>query len=192
MAAHSSRRRRCLCCNELFHPDPRNRTRQRHCCEPACRHASKQASQARWLAKAGNASYFRGDGNTERNRAWRQAHPGYWKRSPDPGTQQDSSSAQQAHHQEDTPKQAEHAQQDSLSPQLPLVVGLIAKLTDSTQQETIDGSVRRLHALGQQVIAQSAASGSHLFSALLSTAEALPGRSTSPRPATHRNPTPPL
>ncbi len=192
MAVPTRRRRRCLCCKELFHPDPRNRTRQRHCSASDCRRASKKASQARWLTKSGNAGYFQGAANTERNRAWRDANPGYWKRSQGSRTQQDSSSGQVVDHQEDTTPQAELAQQDLFLPQLPLVVGLIAKLTDSTQQETIDGSVRRLHALGQQVMAQSAAGGSPLLSAILTTAEALPGRSASPCTATHRNPTPPL
>jgi hypothetical protein len=188
MAAQSCRRRRCLFCNELFHADPRNRRRQRYCCEADCRRASKQASQARWLSKPGNANYFRGAANTERNRAWRRANPGYWKRSRGSGTQQDLSSAQQTHHQEDTAKQAALAQQDPLTLQLPVVVGLIAKLTDSTQQETIDGSVRRLHALGQQVMAQSPATGSLLLSGLRRTAEALPGRPH--RRAAPRNPNP--
>ena len=144
-----------LHCNELYQPDPRNRTRQRYCSEAACRRASKQASQARWLAEPGNAEYFRGAANTERNRAWRRANPGYWKGSQGSGTQQDPSSSQRADNQEDKASQAGIAQQDPSRVQLAVFVGLIAKLTDSTQQETIDGSVRRLHALGQQVMAQS-------------------------------------
>ena len=72
--------------------------------------------------------------------------------------------------------QAETAQKDPLFVQLAVFVGLIAKLTDSTQQETIDRSVRQLHALGNEVLAQScAAEGteSRLLSCLMQTA-ALP------------------
>jgi hypothetical protein len=42
-------RRKCKCCLKLFRPDPRNRHHQRYCSVPACRAASKAASQARWL-----------------------------------------------------------------------------------------------------------------------------------------------
>jgi hypothetical protein len=48
------RRRKCRHCGELFHPDPRNQYHQKYCSEPACRRASKTASQKRWLAKSHN------------------------------------------------------------------------------------------------------------------------------------------
>ena len=38
-------RRKCKCCLKLFRPDPRNRHHQRYCSVPACRAASKAASQ---------------------------------------------------------------------------------------------------------------------------------------------------
>jgi hypothetical protein len=47
-------RRKCKCCLKLFRPDPRNRRHQRYCSTPACRRASKGASQARWLAQPEN------------------------------------------------------------------------------------------------------------------------------------------
>ena len=53
-------RRKCKCCLKLFRPDPRNRRHQHYCSALACRAASKAASQARWLAKPENQSYFRG------------------------------------------------------------------------------------------------------------------------------------
>ena len=73
-------RRKCKCCLKLFHPDPRNRRHQRYCSARACRAASKTASQARWLAKPENQSYFRGAVNVARVRAWRSRHPGYWRK----------------------------------------------------------------------------------------------------------------
>ena len=173
MAAPMCRRSRCLHCNELYKPDARNRSRQRYCSQPDCRRASKRASQARWLAKPGNAEYFRGAANTERNRCWREANPGYWKRSGRSCTQQDACSAEDAEDQEVMGSQAEGTQQDPLLMQLAVFVGLIAKLTDSTQQETIDRSVRRLHALGNEVLAQSQetqAAESLLLSCLLRAA----------------------
>ena len=57
-------RRKCKCCLKLFRPDPRNRRHQHYCSALACRAASKAASQARWLAKPENQSYFRGPAGT--------------------------------------------------------------------------------------------------------------------------------
>jgi len=88
------RRRKCLCCGELFRADPRNRRHQRHCGKAACRKASKAASQRRWLAKAENRDYFQGAINVARVQAWRAAHPGYWRRAragTAPALQEDSS-----------------------------------------------------------------------------------------------------
>ena len=73
-------RRKCKCCLKLFRPDPRNRHHQRYCSAPACRAASKAASQARWLTKPENQGYFRGPVNVARVQAWRSRHPGYWRR----------------------------------------------------------------------------------------------------------------
>ena len=54
----SSAARKCLCCNEKFHPDARNRRHQQYCEKDACRKASKAARQARWLAKPENPNHF--------------------------------------------------------------------------------------------------------------------------------------
>jgi len=71
------RRRTCASCGESFTPDPRNARHQRYCGQPACRAASKRASQAKWLAKPENRNYHRGAAAVARVQAWRQAHPGY-------------------------------------------------------------------------------------------------------------------
>ena len=79
-------RRKCRCCRKLFHPDPRNRRHQRYCSAPACRAASKAASQARWLAAPENQDYFRGPMNLARVREWRSRHRGYWRKKRRAGT----------------------------------------------------------------------------------------------------------
>jgi hypothetical protein len=60
---------------KLFRPDPRSCHHQRYCSVPACRAASKVASQAHWLAKLENQDYFRGSitsgGSTRGGRAVR-------------------------------------------------------------------------------------------------------------------------
>ena len=76
----SPSRRKCRCCNQFFVPDPRTSDRQRYCSKPACRQASKAASQRRWLSRNGNGDYFRGPTAVGRVQRWRQRHPGYWRR----------------------------------------------------------------------------------------------------------------
>lgn len=51
---------KCLFCGELFRVDRRNARHQKYCPEPACRKASKAASQRAWLAKPENRDYFCG------------------------------------------------------------------------------------------------------------------------------------
>ena len=72
-----NKRRRCLQCRHLFHRDPRTRTQQRFCAAPACRAASKKASQQRWLRKPENRDYFCGAQHVNRVRAWRAKRPEY-------------------------------------------------------------------------------------------------------------------
>jgi hypothetical protein len=70
-------RRKCKCCLKLVRPDPRNRRHQCYCSAPACRAASRAASQVRWLSSPENQSYSRGPIHVARVRAWRSRHPGY-------------------------------------------------------------------------------------------------------------------
>lgn len=77
----------CLCCKELFVPNP-HAPYARYCSQPACRKASKRASQARWLNKPENRNHFCGECHVKRVQDWRKQHPGYWrqfqrKRQPD-------------------------------------------------------------------------------------------------------------
>jgi hypothetical protein len=149
------RRRKCLHCAELFRPDPRNLRHQRYCSKPECRKASKAASQRRWLAKAQNRDYYRGTANVERVRAWRAAHPGYWRR---PGVQstsalQDVSSGQAIETHKKTPTSAAVALQDFLCAQPTVLIGLIANLTGTALQEDIAFTAQRFQQLGQDIVA---------------------------------------
>lgn len=149
-----ARRRKCLCCGELFRPDPRNLRHQRHCGSAACRHASKAASQRRWLAKSGNRDYFQGAINVARVQAWRAAHPGYWRR---PGVQtapalQEDCSAQGIETHSDSEFFARSALQEVLAAQPTVLIGLIAHLTDSALQEDIAKASRRLLQLGHDIL----------------------------------------
>ncbi len=144
------RRRKCRHCGALFRPDPRNLRHQRYCSQPLCRRASKAASQQRWLAKAANRHYFCGPENVARVRAWRAAHPGYWRQR---------RLALQAHSSAQGTESASHsaplvdaALQEICHAQPLVLMGLIAHLTGAALQEDIARTARHLHALAQDIL----------------------------------------
>jgi len=75
-----TRQRRCKNCSELYKPDPRHLKRQKFCCKPECRAASKKYSQQKWLNKPENQNHFSGAENVIRVQEWRRENPEYWKR----------------------------------------------------------------------------------------------------------------
>ena len=155
--------RKCLSCGQFFLPDHRNRGRQRYCSTAACRHASKAASQAAWLAHEGNADYFCGPVHVARVQAWRAAHPGHSARrrhsrqragtalqDPFPGQVIDSIGKSVGC--DSSPETtAESALQDPLPALAPAITGLIAHVFDLTLQDDIDAVTRRLVQLGLDV-----------------------------------------
>jgi hypothetical protein len=169
--------KRCKCanCHQPFRPDPRNAWHQRYCQADACRAASKAASQQRWLAKPENRDYFLGPDNVARVRAWREAHPGYARRSgvsrrADPAPATSVAPAASAPLQEVVPAQvldmqeefhqagaaavvaAQQALQDLLQQQPIVLIGLLAHLSDSTLQDDVAQAGRRLLQLGHDVL----------------------------------------
>ena len=137
------RRRRCASCQKLFLPEPRSRHCQRFCSQPACRKASKSASQAHWRSKPENRDYWRGPEHVERVRAWRKAHPQYWK----PGVHSAESALQ-----DDCRPPGDSPLQDDCIPDDPLLAGVIATLAGSTLQEDIAATCRRLIAMGCEIL----------------------------------------
>ena len=151
-------RRKCKCCLKLFHPDPRNRRHQCYCSARACRAASKTASQARWLAKPENQSYFRGAVNVARVRAWRSRHPGYWRKRRRAGPAlQDVSMAQPICPAVETADAARSPLQEVITAQPAVLIGLIAHLVGTPLQDDIVRTTDRLLRLGQDILATSAA-----------------------------------
>jgi hypothetical protein len=149
-----TRTRKCLCCGELFEPDRRNAKRQMCCPKKACRAALKAARQRRWLEQPRNRDYFRGAEHLERVRAWRAAHPGYWRRGKGLAADalQDAHGGQAVDAAQDSGTPAARALQDALRLQGPVLIGLIAHLSDSTLQEDIAQTSRRLLQLGQDIL----------------------------------------
>lgn len=148
------RRRQCRHCRELFRPDPRNLRHQRFCSKPPCRRASKAESQRRWLAKPDNRDYFRGPDNVERVRAWRSAHPGYWRRSsPHTASALQEHSLTQPTENHNESASLMNAPLQELSRAQPLILmGLIAQLTGATLQEDIASASRRLQHLANDIL----------------------------------------
>jgi hypothetical protein len=144
-------RRKCKCCLKLFRPNPRNRGHQCYCSAPACRAASKAASQARWLAAPENQGYFRG----------RCMSPGFglavapsrvlYKISPRKPLIVLS-------------KRPKSPLQGHLTAQPAVLIGLIAPLMDAPLQDPIARTTNRLLRLGQDILATGAvgAAGSNL------------------------------
>lgn len=150
----SHRRCKCLNCKEHFLPNYRNRERQRFCSRADCRKASKQASQKAWLQKPENQNQFRDPDHAARVRQWQKDHPGYWKNSTRSRnrTLQDLCSNQSVDKEELTANSPERTLQDLCSMQAPLFVGLISMLADSTLQDDIALTTRRLIAKGYDIL----------------------------------------
>jgi hypothetical protein len=149
---------KCLSCGLIFTAEARNRGRQKYCTKSTCRAAAKAARQRRWREQPQNHDYFRGPVHVERVRIWRAAHPGYWRshqrRKPD--ALQDALASKTAVKSigcDLTPPVLQApALQDALGVRDPVLIGLIAQLTDSTLQDSIAGTVRRLLELGQDIL----------------------------------------
>ena len=153
-------RRKCKCCRKLFRPDPRNRRHQRYCSAPACRAASKSASQARWLANPENQDYFRGPVNVARVRAWRSRHPGYWRKGRGAGVAlQDVSIAQRIDFEAENGQFGKLTVTRSLSAQPAVLIGLIAHIVGTALQDDIVRTTDRLLRLGQDILAISGGAG---------------------------------
>lgn len=148
------KRCKCLCCKTLFRPDPRTANRQKYCSKPDCRVASKRASQRRWAAKPGNRDHFRDPIHVERVRAWRRAHPGYWKRNrrSRPCTLQDECGSQLTEQKPDKPKNAAGALQEEIFLQPAFFVGFISQTIGSTLQDEIAESARRMQTRGLDIL----------------------------------------
>jgi hypothetical protein len=149
-------RRKCKCCRRLFRPDPRNLRHQRYCSKPSCRAARKAASQARWLARPENQDYFRGPVHLARSKDWRARHPGYWRKAPRHRIAlKDVSTTQPPDSVSKTGTFVRSPLQDLLTAQRAVLIGLIAHLVGTPQQDDIVRTTNRLLRLGQDILAMS-------------------------------------
>ena len=132
--------------------DARNARHQKYCSEPACRKESQAASHRAWLAKTNNQNYFRGAEHVARVKAWREAHPGYWRRTKGQRGEAATGPADLIALQEVCPAQPVEItteSQDILPPALPdvwlgqpaVVIGFIAHFMGSMLQDDIASSL---------------------------------------------------
>jgi len=136
----------------LYEPDSRNRRHQRCCSAPACRKASKAASQRRWRASPQGQDYFRGPVNVLRVQLWRKANPGYGNNHHrKPRALQDHCALNVLVPPDDKPTLSPRALQDLLVTQGLVLTGLVAQLTGSPLQEDMALAIQQLIALGQQM-----------------------------------------
>ena len=149
------KRRKCRGCSEFFFPDYRDQDRQHYCGKPACRQASKRASQRRWLAKPANRHYFLDADHAQRVRDWRKAHPGYWKKprpvsgGPQVVAPQNVNPVQSSCN---VPRSPLGTLQDYCLAQDPGFIGLISLITGRTLQEDIAPIARRVVEQGQNIL----------------------------------------
>lgn|ERR1039457_1654430 len=150
------RNRQCRCCKDIFTPDYRNTKKQVYCGKPACREASKSASQKRWSKN--NPNYFKGPIHVDRVRDWRLANPGQSRRKTSGVVLQDDCGRIANAKQDVTPhlphesEKSSPALQDFCLPQDPVFIGLIAHLTGCVLQDEFAEITRRLEQLGHDVI----------------------------------------
>ncbi len=151
-----TKKKKCRHCRRLFVPDHRNREKQNYCQKGPCRKASNKASQKKWLSKPENEDYFNCPDNVERVQKWRKGVPEYWKRTKRSTTLQDLLSVQPVENNENIDQNdaqhQEHALQDLLMAQSPVIIGLICNLTGSALQDDIANTLLRMQQFGQEIL----------------------------------------
>jgi len=149
------KRRKCRGCSEFFFPDYRNHDRQHYCEKPACRHASKQASQRHWLRKPANRDYFRDAENVQRVQEWRRAHPGYWKKKTPVSPSTQALPPQQVNPVQSScnvPPSPLGTLPDFCLAQDPGFIGLLSMITGRTLQEDIYAIAHRVIDQGRNIL----------------------------------------
>ena len=71
--AKTTRQKRCLCCGELFNPNPRSKGKQRYCSKAACQARRQRQNESAWRLKNPDCLQEQ----YERSRLWHKARPGY-------------------------------------------------------------------------------------------------------------------
>lgn len=77
-----TRQKRCLCCGELFEPDPRTKGKQRYCSRSPCQARRQRGNESSWRKRNPDCL----SRQYEQSRRWHQARPDYsrgrWTNNP--------------------------------------------------------------------------------------------------------------
>ena len=153
----------CLGCEAPFEANRRNAHHQKYCSAPACRKASKKASQHRWMAKPENRNYHSGPQAVARVQNWQRANPEYrvrQKAKRSPALQEIVPSQPPVYKAESTPPlhlemlsapPEPAALQDVVDVQAYVFIGLISHFFAITLQDQIASTVRSLQRLGEDI-----------------------------------------
>ena len=150
-----ARRRKCLCCGELFRPDARNLRHQRHCGKARVPQGQQGGESAPLARESGEPRLLprgdqRGAGAGLARRASGVLAP---SRPPKRRLRYKRTPARKAlKHIGDSDFFAPAALQEVLAAQPTVLIGLIAHLTDSALQEDIARASRRLLQLGHDIL----------------------------------------
>jgi len=150
----------CLCCKGAYEADRRNARHQKYCSAPACRKASKTASQGLWIAKPDNRNYHSGPEAVARVRDWQKDHPAYRvrQRAKRRGALQDHCNEQVHELKQElamAPNSGEissPALQDFIITQPHVFIGLISHFFNTTLQDDIASTARILQKLGEDIV----------------------------------------
>lgn len=137
----------------MFIPEYRSAGRQRYCGRPECRKASRRESQRKWVQKAGNSAYHAGEAPADRVKAWRAAHPGYWRRRSNAvektvRTRTELSSLLAPFALQDPCR----ALQDSWNPHVTALIGLIAWVRGTALQNVIADDLHDIMFAGRAIL----------------------------------------
>lgn len=154
-----TKRRLCRCCKQAFDADHRNTRHQQYCNAPACRKASKAASQRAWTNKPENRDYFSGPEAVDRVSSWQKDHPEYREQQKvkratalqDHCHAQPIDIKQKNEANKNPPKMAEPALQDVIGPQSLVFIGFLAHFFNLTLQDDIASTTRILQQLGADI-----------------------------------------
>jgi hypothetical protein len=130
--------RLCAHCGRPFVINPRRGKLHRFCTRPACAQVSRQVAQQNWLKKNGGKSYFLSKNSVENVRAWRKAHPQYWKRT---GRRQRTQPAGFRLTRNLKAALRCVALQDVIDTRLALEIGIISRLSGAALQDEIASEI---------------------------------------------------
>jgi len=150
--SRSHHQRRCAHCGRPFIVNPRLGKRHRFCAARECIQVRKKKAQERWLKKNGGKSYYISRGSRERVAEWRKKNPKYWRRS---GRNKRLNNSNFVLSKNLKIALRRVALQDSIDTHLPLIIGIISRISKCALQDSIAKEIHRIMMLGRGILNQN-------------------------------------